>query len=150
MNSQIYLSRSTTSESSRSVVYFFYHMTKFLKNVLNKSDINFLHRENSCLNFKTECASRWWSHAGSNRRPPACKAGALPAELWPHNLSFRRLLRCVCHSLSHIPEVCSVVHSCTRLAINKKSCVISQWPTPDNCINKFLFLVEYFVFRQGI
>jgi hypothetical protein len=26
---------------------------------------------------------RWWSQAGSNRRPPACKAGALPAELWP-------------------------------------------------------------------
>ena len=24
-----------------------------------------------------------WSQAGSNRRPPACKAGALPAELWP-------------------------------------------------------------------
>ena len=26
---------------------------------------------------------KWWSQAGSNRRPPACKAGALPAELWP-------------------------------------------------------------------
>ena len=26
----------------------------------------------------------WWSQAGSNRRPPACKADALPAELWPH------------------------------------------------------------------
>ena len=25
----------------------------------------------------------WWSQAGSNRRPPACHAGALPAELWP-------------------------------------------------------------------
>jgi hypothetical protein len=26
---------------------------------------------------------RWWSQSGSNRRPPACKAGALPTELWP-------------------------------------------------------------------
>lgn len=26
----------------------------------------------------------WWSLSGSNRRPPACKAGALPAELKPH------------------------------------------------------------------
>jgi hypothetical protein len=26
---------------------------------------------------------RVWSQTGSNRRPPACKAGALPAELWP-------------------------------------------------------------------
>ena len=29
-------------------------------------------------------ASKWWSQTGSNRRHPACKAGALPAELWPH------------------------------------------------------------------
>lgn len=28
----------------------------------------------------------WWSQTGSNRRHPACKAGALPAELWPHIL----------------------------------------------------------------
>ena len=27
--------------------------------------------------------SVWWSQAGSNRRPSACKADALPAELWP-------------------------------------------------------------------
>ena len=26
----------------------------------------------------------WWRLAGSNRWPPACKAGALPAELTPH------------------------------------------------------------------
>ncbi len=26
---------------------------------------------------------RQWSQPGSNRRPPACKAGALPTELWP-------------------------------------------------------------------
>ena len=26
----------------------------------------------------------WWSVSGSNRWPPACKAGALPAELTPH------------------------------------------------------------------
>ena len=26
----------------------------------------------------------WWSQTGSNRRPPECKSGALPTELWPH------------------------------------------------------------------
>ena len=37
----------------------------------------------------------WWSQGGSNSRPPACKAGALPAELWPQmwwvweDLNFR-------------------------------------------------------------
>ena len=29
----------------------------------------------------------WWSLSGSNRRPPACKAGALPAELKPRSRS---------------------------------------------------------------
>jgi hypothetical protein len=29
----------------------------------------------------------WWSQTGSNRRPPACKAGALPTELWPRQVS---------------------------------------------------------------
>ena len=28
----------------------------------------------------------WWRMSGSNRRPPACKAGALPAELIPRRL----------------------------------------------------------------
>lgn len=28
---------------------------------------------------------RWWSQSGSNRRPDACKATALPAELWPQS-----------------------------------------------------------------
>ena len=31
----------------------------------------------------------WWSQTGSNRRPPACKAGALPAELWPQKSEAR-------------------------------------------------------------
>src|SRR3954470_23326502 len=31
----------------------------------------------------------WWSQTGSNRRPPACKAGALPTELWPRAANRR-------------------------------------------------------------
>lgn len=34
--------------------------------------------------------SIWWSQTGSNRRPHACKARALPAELWPR--TRRRML----------------------------------------------------------
>ena len=30
-----------------------------------------------------QAQSIWWSQADSNRRPSACKADALPAELWP-------------------------------------------------------------------
>ena len=32
--------------------------------------------------------SWWWRVPGSNRWPPACKAGALPAELTPHTKRF--------------------------------------------------------------
>ena len=35
-------------------------------------------------------AKRWWSQTGSNRRPPECKSGALPAELIPHLLWWAR------------------------------------------------------------
>ena len=28
----------------------------------------------------------WWSQTGSNRRPQACKASALPTELWPRSV----------------------------------------------------------------
>ena len=43
-----------------------------------------------CLPFRSDCnatwlgASPWWRRTESNCRPPACKAGALPAELRPH------------------------------------------------------------------
>src|SRR5512133_3071965 len=33
---------------------------------------------------------QWWRMTGSNRRPPACKAGALPAELIPRD--WRRMV----------------------------------------------------------
>jgi hypothetical protein len=36
-------------------------------------------------------SNSWWSWSGSNRRPPECKSGALPAELQPHSL--KRLWR---------------------------------------------------------
>ena len=39
----------------------------------------------------TPLCGKWWSLAGSNRRPSACKADALPAELRPHCLSIFRL-----------------------------------------------------------
>ena len=37
----------------------------------------------------------WWRMTGSNRRPPACKAGALPAELIPQS-SPTKAKRCFC------------------------------------------------------
>ncbi len=42
------------------------------------SDFRFL-----ASDFRPLGVSRWWSQTGSNRRPHACKARALPTELWP-------------------------------------------------------------------
>jgi hypothetical protein len=41
--------------------------------------------ETRCFPRSRRCPSRkgWWSQTGSNRRPHACKARALPTELWP-------------------------------------------------------------------
>ena len=45
-----------------------------------------LYKKNNCLLFKKAArfsSLLWWRWTGSNRWPPACKAGALPTELHP-------------------------------------------------------------------
>ena len=37
-----------------------------------------------------QISNRWWRMTGSNRRPPACKAGALPAELIPRRVAVEQ------------------------------------------------------------
>ena len=50
------------------------------------------HEPNGRIHFgRTSARSRvWWSQTGSNRRPHACKARALPTELWPRASSANR------------------------------------------------------------
>src|SRR6478752_8148365 len=43
----------------------------------------------ACPAEAREASEGWWSQAGSNRRPLACHASALPAELWPLTPSAR-------------------------------------------------------------
>ena len=50
---------------------------------------------------KPVCDASWWSQTGSNRRPHACKARALPTELWPHRSaqeSCRRPVAAICRA----------------------------------------------------
>ena len=53
----------------------------------------------------TRPQSCWWRLTGSNRRPPACKAGALPAELNPplnfDSLRDTALLHSLCTAAVH-------------------------------------------------
>ena len=52
---------------------------------LRKNSFLFLFTLLHCSVFKVQFAvSRWWRWGESNSWPPACKAGALPAELHPH------------------------------------------------------------------
>ena len=55
----------------------------------------------------------WWRIRGSNPWPPACKAGALPAELIPHNAClFTFLLRCRSIARQLHTQVCAfLAHS---------------------------------------
>ena len=46
-----------------------------------------LFRKASLLTFLLE-ESKWWRWRDSNPWPPACRAGALPAELHPHGLDL--------------------------------------------------------------
>ena len=48
----------------------------------------------------------WWSQTGSNRRHPACKAGALPAELWPQ--TFKWLARVDSNHRPHAYQACAL------------------------------------------
>ena len=43
----------------------------------------------SHLSYRPRRLHTWWSWSGSNRRPPECKSGALPAELQPLNFRAR-------------------------------------------------------------
>src|SRR5437763_740742 len=46
-----------------------------------------LRYEGACLAEAGAACEGWWSQAGSNRRPLACHASALPAELWPRRIA---------------------------------------------------------------
>ncbi len=60
------------------------------------------HADHLRLVSRCRPAKGWWRMTGSNRRPPACKAGALPAELIPH-LTARYFVA----QTAHIPKYVS-------------------------------------------
>ena len=49
-------------------------------------DVNISRQRNRGRNYVLlDMDGVWWSQPGSNRRPQACKASALPTELWPRS-----------------------------------------------------------------
>ena len=83
----------------------------------------------------------WWRMTGSNRRPPACKAGALPAELIPQEHVFGGMVglgglepptpalsrRCS-NQLSYRPEPVALTDQATAPGV-----VGDILPTTDKC-----------------
>jgi hypothetical protein len=64
-----------------------------------------------CRNGAIRSACVWWSQTGSNRRPPACKAGALPTELWPRQMTDvgRRRSEALRSDVCHLTSVIRLV-----------------------------------------
>ena len=59
---------------------YFFQIVKERKN----SDLEKIKPKHTLLRrLRLHSQEEWWRMTGSNRRPPACKAGALPAELIP-------------------------------------------------------------------
>jgi hypothetical protein len=56
----------------------------------------------ACLAVAGAASEGWWSQTGSNRRPHACKARALPAELWPR--TRRRMPKVACLAVARVNE----------------------------------------------
>ena len=57
----------------------------FRNNSRRKPKLDFPHKRS--LRHRTPGNTNWWRWTESNRRPPACKAGALPIELHPRRKS---------------------------------------------------------------
>src|SRR4051812_9784956 len=75
-------------------------------------------------NELVDLRSIWWSQTGSNRRPHACKARALPAELWPR--TRRRML-----SLIKVVGLGRLELPTSRLS-SARSNQLSYKPVPGN------------------
>src|SRR5262249_8394696 len=58
----------------------------------------------SRLSSPFDHAEVWWSQTGSNRRPHACKARALPAELWPRDLENEAVIASLCAFRDLVPK----------------------------------------------
>ena len=86
---------------------------------------------------ESELIDRWWSQTESNRRPPACKAGALPTELWPRiaapakrelvglgrfELPTSRLSSARSNQLSYRPRAHARCPAISRMTAGTKGC----------------------------
>ena len=78
-------------------------------------------------------APDWWSQSGSNRRPPACKAGALPAELWPRTDPARRVRALAGGPSLDAGHLCGRLVGPSRAAASRKEVIQPHLPIRLPC-----------------
>ena len=67
----------------------------------------------------------WWRLTGSNRRPPACKAGALPAELNPPGTTSLQHHQCLVGLVGLEPTTPALSTRCSnQLSYRPASCLL--------------------------
>src|SRR3954447_5008487 len=103
--------------------------TIFERSIVSPSSLFELRRgslrfDPACLAVAGPASEGWWSQTGSNRRPHACKARALPAELWPP--TRRRML-----SLIKVVDLGRLELPTSRLS-SARSNQLSYKPVPGN------------------
>ena len=67
----------------------------------------------------------WWRMTGSNRRPPACKAGALPAELIPQAFSSRWVALKLVGLVGFEPTTPALSRRCSNRLSYRPNCIHS-------------------------
>src|SRR5258708_38977541 len=79
----------------------------------------------------------WWTWPGSNRRPPACKAGALPAELHAHSWShlYSKAFTAIPHSHPSQHR-----HNCARTVPNKLHLAVGACATVAHTVPNGVFI----------
>ena len=72
-----------------------------------------------CMDGLQKKESFWWSRTGSNRRPEACKATALPTELRPHFLSEPQTPAVASATLADAQTCAAAVRPCDACGIER-------------------------------
>ena len=85
--------------------------------------------------FGVDSDKNWWRMTGSNRRPPACKAGALPAELIPQTISLQTALSDMVGLVGLEPTTPALSRRCSNQLSYRPRSFFSgvPFPTTDKC-----------------
>ena len=79
--------------------------------------------QSTCRRLICPANKTWWSRTGSNRRPPACKAGALPIELRPRVMFTKIAKSEIISDLLHAYWLCQFAFAALHFGKSKRQLV---------------------------